>query len=94
MWNYEPTAPLQRRTVDRVHGKAGADAFKLAPNSEALLLDETAPIIWLKTTDSAGYPTMTPYDISLHEEKKPIDYKSLEERLKKLEDSVYAKSDA
>ena len=66
----------------------------MGPNSEVLLLDETAPIIWLKTTDAGGFPTLTPYDIKLHEEEKPVDYKSLEERLKKLEEMLNAKSDA
>ena len=95
MWNYDPMQVLpQRRTVERVSGKPGADAYRMAPNSEVLLLDETAPIVWLKTTDSAGYATLTPYDIKRHEEEKPIDYKVFEERLKKLEDAIYAKSDA
>ena len=63
-----PTAeyrPLPvRREVDRVHGKEGADAFFLAPNSSAIFLDETQPVVWLKTTDSAGYATVTGYSIS------------------------------
>ena len=97
MWNTDPMNPFsqpQHRAVDRVSGKPGAEAFKLAPNSEVLLLDETAPIIWLKTTDSGGYPTLTPYDIALHEEEKPVDLKSFEDRLKRLEDAIYAKPDA
>jgi hypothetical protein len=65
----------------------------MAPDSEALLLDETAPIVWLKTTDSGGYPTLTPYDITIHKVEEP-DYKSIEDRLKKLEDAIYAKPDA
>ena len=57
----------------------------MAPNSEILLLDETAPVVWLKTTDGAGYPRLTPYDITIHEEVQ-VDYKSLEERIAKLEE--------
>ena len=82
------------RRVLRVTGRRGAEAMPMGPNSEVLLLDETAPIIWLKTTDAAGYPTLTAYDIKLHEEEKPIDYKALDERLKKLEELLNAKSDA
>ena len=65
----------------------------MAPNSQIILLDETAPMIWLKVTDGAGYPTLTGYDISIHETEKPIDYKSFDERLKKLEAIIDAKPD-
>ena len=82
------------RRVLRVTGRRGAEAMPMGPNSEVLLLDETAPIVWLKTTDAAGYPTLTAYDIKLHEEEKPIDYKALDDRLKKLEELLNAKSDA
>lgn len=76
---------IQQRVV-RVSGRPGAEAYQMAPNSEVLLLDETAPIVWLKTTDGAGYPRLTPYDIAIHEDEPPVDYKSIEERLSKLEE--------
>ena len=88
---------LQRQEVVRVNGKNGAEAYQMAPNSSILLLDETAPIIWLKTTDGASYPTVTGYMISPIKEKPVIEdsgvYARLEERIKKLEDMVNAKSD-
>ena len=83
---------IQQRLV-RVSGRPGAEAYQMAPNSEALLLDETAPIVWLKITDGAGYPRLIPYDITPHEEVQP-DYKSFEERLKRLEDLINGKPDA
>ena len=61
------------------------------PNSSILLLDETAPIVWLKITDGAGYPTITPYDIAPHKDElqiQQIDTKSLEDRISKLEEIV------
>ena len=85
-------APVPTRVV-RVSGRPGADAFQMPPNSEALLLDETQPIVWLKTTDGAGYPRLTAYDITVHEDEKPVDFKSFDERLKRLEEIVNAKSD-
>ena len=98
MYNpYQQFSPYQLPTpmrVVRVSGKPGAEAFQMAPNSEVLLLDETQPIVWLKTTDGAGYPRLTPYDIVVHEEEAPVDYKSFEERLKRLEEYFDAKSDA
>jgi hypothetical protein len=71
----------------------------MAPNSSILLLDETAPIIWLKTTDGASYPTVTGYTITPIEtqttSKVNTDYSALEERIAKLEEAFNArKSDA
>ena len=87
---YGLTPPMR---IVRVSGRPGAEAYQMAPNSETLLLDETAPIVWLKITDGAGYPRLIPYDITPHEETQP-DYKSFEERLKRLEDLINGKPDA
>lgn len=57
-------APPQKQEVIRVNGKNGADAYQLAPDSSVLLLDTSAPLIWLVQTDGAGYKTSTPYTIS------------------------------
>lgn len=71
----------------------------MAPNSSILLLDETAPIVWLKTTDGASYPTVTGYTITPIKPKMAPTvesnelFTSLEERIKKLEELVNAKSD-
>lgn len=42
-----------RGQITRVNGKNGAEAFRMAQNSSALLLDENDPIVWLATTDGA-----------------------------------------
>jgi hypothetical protein len=60
----------------------------MAPNSSILLLDETAPIVWLKVTDGAGYPTLNAYDITPHEDEVVAATKSLEDRIQKLEEIV------
>lgn len=75
------TMPAPHMEVTRVSGENGADAFQMGPNSSALLLDETAPIVWFVQTDGAGYKTKTPYDISLHADEPKPDVKSLEDRL-------------
>lgn len=78
----------------KVSGRPGAEAYQLNANSDVLLLDNTAPIVWLVQTDGAGYKTLTAYDITPHEETKPEDvYKSLEERIAKLEEKLNAKPD-
>jgi len=81
----------QVQKVVEVSGKNGAEAYMLAPDSSALLLDNTAPIVWLVKTDGAGYKTCVPYDISPHEAEEVTQYKSLEERIAKLEESINAK---
>lgn len=79
----------QQTKVVEVTGRAGAEAYQLAPDSSILLLDNTAPVVWLVKTDGAGYKSLVPYDIKVHEEEKPADhFKELEERIKKLEETV------
>lgn len=83
-----------RREVIKVNGRGGVDAFQMQPNESCLLLDATAPIVWLVQSDGAGYKTVTPYDITIHEEKPQVDvYKTLEDRITKLEETVNAKPD-
>lgn len=82
----------QQQEVVKVNGKNGIDAFQLAPNSSALLLDTTAAIVWLVQTDGAGYKTSTAYDITPHVPEEETQYKTLEERISKLEETINAKS--
>jgi hypothetical protein len=78
----------ERHTV-KVNGRAGAESYNLPPNSDELLLDMNAAIIWFVQTDGAGYKTVTPYDISLHKEVKQEDViKSMEDRITKLEEAM------
>ncbi len=82
----------QRMEIPRVNGRNGAEAFRMAPNSSVLLLDETAPLVWHKATDSAGYASLTPYTIALYKPVSPVD--DLEARVKRLEDALNGKSDS
>lgn len=87
-FNYTPPAP--RYQVIRVNGEAGANAFRMAPNSSTFLLDNTAPIVWLAQTDGAGYLTVTPYDVTPHQASQPVDINNLAQRLTNLEEIVNA----
>lgn len=82
----------QKMEITKVNGKNGAEALQLAPNSSVLLLDETAPIIWLKVTDGAGYPTITPYSITPYQPEPEVDTRSLEARIAKLEELMNNKN--
>ena len=74
-----------RTEIIHVNGENGAMALQMMPNSQALLLDDTAPLVWLAQTDGAGYKTVTPYKITPYKAKEPVDIKSLEERLERIE---------
>ena len=84
----------QPTQVVRVNGENGAKAYNLGANSSALLLDESGLMVWLVTTDGAGYKTVSAYDISPHEAKPAPDYTSLESRIKRLEDMINDTADS
>lgn len=89
MPQYQPWGQnLQRQEIVKVNGQNGAKAFQMAPNSSALLLDESAPIIWLVQTDGAGYKTEVPYSITPYQAQIEPDINSLEERIRRLEDMI------
>ena len=88
------TRNAPRYEVIQVNGENGARAFAMAPNSSALLMDATAPIVWLCTTDGAGYLTASPFSIAPYQQEKPVDVKTLEERIERLEARMSEQSDA
>lgn len=83
-----------RTEVVKVNGRNGAEAFQLAPNSSALLLDLNLPVVWFVQTDGAGYKTCTPYKVEPYQTEESTNLNSLEARIKRLEDSVNGKSDS
>ena len=78
--------------VVKVNGENGAKAYGIGANSSALLLDESGLIVWLVTSDGAGYKTISAYDITPHKSVPAPDYGSLESRIqtveKKLEEMI------
>ena len=84
--------PLPKYEIIHVNGRNGAEMFQMAPNSSTLLLDETAPIVWLAMTDGAGYKTVTPYSIAPYQPEPEIDTKSLLQRIEKLEAAINEQS--
>ncbi len=72
-FNPYPQYPPQQNTLPpqqvlQANGKASIDAIRMAPNSSVLVMDATAPMVWLCTSDSLGNVTPTPYDITPHRE--------------------------
>lgn len=77
-----------RQEVVKVNGENGARAFPIGANSSAILLDESGKLIWLVTTDGAGYKTVSPYDITPHQVAPAPDYSTLEQRIERLEGMI------
>ena len=84
---------LQPSAVIKVNGENGARSYHMGANSSALLLDESGLLVWLCTTDGAGYKTVTAYDITPHQIAPAPDYGSLESRIKRLEDLLNDSAD-
>ena len=78
---------LNKQEIVKVNGEGGAKAYQMPPNSSALLLDETQPIIWLKTTDGAGYPAISAYKIEPYT-PETVQNNDIEKRVKRLEDII------
>ena len=85
---YQPPVPVPAQQVVRVNGENGARAYALGANSSALLLDESGLMVWLITSDGAGYKTVQAYDITPHKNTPDPDYGSLEDRIRRLEERV------
>lgn len=81
-------AQIPRYEVIHVNGENGAKALQMAPNSNVILMDDTAPIVWLAQTDGAGYKTVTPYTISPYQPEPAVDVRTLENRIKRLEEML------
>lgn len=71
---YSATVPQaqyqQRPLIDWVVGKASADAYPMAPNGKVMLMDSQEPILYVKTTDPMGRPSMIIYDLV---ERRPVE---------------------
>ena len=77
--------PVQSQQIVRVNGENGAKSYQMGANSSAILLDESGLLIWVCTTDGAGYKTVSAYDISPHQDAPAPNYTDLETRVQNIE---------
>lgn len=49
---------VQQNNLIRVTGIDGAKAYQMSPNSSVALFDSESDIMYVKTTDGAGFPTI------------------------------------
>ena len=75
----------------KVNGEESAKNFRMAPNSDALLLDEKQPILYHVQTDGAGYLTVNLYDLIPHQSAPQIDINQLNQRVAQLEEIINAR---
>ena len=80
------TQPQQQ--VIQVDGKASVDMIQLPPNSSELVMDRTAPIVWLCVSDGIGKVTATAYDITPHKDKTAVSMDDVEKRLEAVESKL------
>lgn len=54
----------QPSTLTRVTGIEGAKAYQMSPNSTVALFDNNEDLMYIKTTDGAGFPTIRTFGFS------------------------------
>ena len=79
---------LPPQQVVQANGKASISALRMSPNSSVLIMDTTAPIVWLCTSDGLGNVTPIASDIAPHKDTPTPDVSSFEQRLSAVENSV------
>lgn len=80
---------LPAQQVIQVAGRQSIDSLQMSPNSSVLIMDSSAPIVWLCVSDGLGKVTATAYDITLHQDAPAFDVagfaENVEGRLSALE---------
>ena len=83
MNNQQIYPQIQTQNLIRVNGIEGAKAYKMSANSIVSLFDANDDIMYIKSTDGAGFPSIRTFSFTeVKEQKKPIqqvDYISREE---------------
>ena len=79
---------LPPQQVVQANGKSSISALRMSPNSSVLIMDTTAPIVWLCTSDGLGNVTPIAYDITPHKDAPTPDVSSFEQRLSAVENGL------
>ena len=58
----QPTSPKPTNDIIWVQGEAGAKGFLVAPNNTVVLWDTENPVIYVKSADASGIPSMRVLD--------------------------------
>ena len=85
-----PSQRLPFYKADPIHGENAAWQFPIG-GGEIYLPDADKDIIWWIRVDSNGSKSVTPFDVTPHQEPAPVDMNLILERLNLLEEKVNAK---
>lgn len=67
-WQYPMQVPVQ---LTQVSGIEGARAYRMPPNSAVALFHASEDVMYIKTTDGAGFPTIRTFAFSEVEDRAP-----------------------
>lgn len=67
----QQTQPMNSNLI-WVSGEAGAKAYLVAPNTTVQLWDSEAQVIYLKSADASGMPSIKTLDYTIRAENQPI----------------------
>ena len=89
----------QQTGINWVQGEAGAKAYIVAPGQTVQLWDSEEKIIYLKSADASGMPSMKILDYTIRgeEQKTEVEYatkedlKVLTDKVKSLQESISGK---
>lgn len=73
-------APMPENTLIRVTGIDGARAYQMAPNSTVALFDGGEDLMYIKSTDGAGFPTIRTFrfePIETSQSQIAVDFENL-----------------
>ena len=79
---YQPTNAYAQQNLTRVTGIEGARAYQMLANSTVALFDNNEDIMYIKTTDGAGFPTIRTFtfkEVVNSQDKQTNDYVTREE---------------
>lgn len=71
--------PMNNNSIIWVTGEAGAKSYLVAPNTTVQLWDSEAQIIYLKSADASGMPSIKTLDYTIRAENQPISGVSLDD---------------
>lgn len=74
--NYPPSQQMQPQQQNNsnmvwVSGEAGAKAYLIAPNTTVQLWDSEQNVVYIKSADASGMPTMKILDYTIREQGQP-----------------------
>lgn len=69
--------PTQNNNIIWVSGEAGAKSYMVAPNTTVQLWDSEANVIYLKSADASGMPSMRILDYTIRNNTSPQSHADL-----------------